>query len=132
MNFHKGLLAIQPEEAIASIVSAIKEHVGTSLRKRGAVVAVSGGIDSSVSAALCTRALGKDHVLALMLPEKTSSPNSLVLGKLLVEHLGIQSLVQDITAIIDVMRENTISEFEMEPEGFQSKPKRDQTGGAQI
>jgi NAD+ synthase len=101
MKFHNGLLDIQPHDVIASITKSIREQVGGILRKRGAVVAVSGGIDSAVCAALCTRALGKDHVFALMLPEKTSSPNSLTLGTLLVEFLGIPSIVQDITAIVD-------------------------------
>jgi NAD+ synthase len=101
MKFHKGLLDIDPQEMIASITASIREQVGTILRKRGIVVAVSGGIDSAVCAALCTRAVGKDRIFALMLPEKTSSEKSLTLGSVLVEFLGVQSAVQDITSIID-------------------------------
>ena len=101
MKLHKGLLDIHPQEAITSITDAIREQVGGVLRKRGAVVAVSGGIDSAVCAALCARALGKDRVFALLLPEKTSSSNSLRLGAMLVEFLGVQSMVQDITPIIE-------------------------------
>jgi NAD+ synthase len=101
VKFQKGLLAIQPQQVIKSITDSIKAQVGGVLHKRGAVVAVSGGIDSAVCAALCAQALGKDHVLALMLPEKTSSPDSLNLGKLLVDFLGIPSIVQDITSILE-------------------------------
>lgn len=101
MKFQKELLTIQPHEVIASIADSIKAQVGGILRKRGVVVAVSGGVDSAVCAALCAQALGKDRVLALMLPEKTSSPDSLSLGKLLVDFLGVPSLVQDITSILE-------------------------------
>ncbi len=101
MKFQKELLAVQPQEVIKSITDSIKAQVGGVLHKRGAVVAVSGGVDSAVCAALCAQALGKDHVLALMLPEKTSSPDSLLLGKLLADFLGIQSIVQDVTSILE-------------------------------
>ena len=101
MKFQKELLAIQPQEVIKSITDSIKAQVGGVLRKRGVVVAVSGGVDSAVCAALCAQALGKDHVLALMLPEKTSSPDSLALGKLLSDFLGIESIAQDITSILE-------------------------------
>jgi NAD+ synthase len=101
VKFQKELLAIQPQEVIKSITDFIKTQVGSVLHKRGAVVAVSGGIDSAVCAALCAHALGKDRVFVLLLPEKTSSPDSLALGKLLVDFLGVQSLVQDITPMLE-------------------------------
>jgi len=101
VKFQKELLAIQPPEVIKSISDFIKAQVGGVLHKRGAVVAVSGGIDSAVCAALCAHALGKDRVFVLLLPEKTSSPDSLALGKLLVDFLGVESLVQDITPILE-------------------------------
>lgn len=66
------------------------------IRKRGTIVAVSGGIDSAVTAALCVHALGATKVFGLLLPENDSSSNSENLGKTLVEHLGIQYLILDI------------------------------------
>jgi NAD+ synthase len=60
------------------------------------VVAVSGGIDSSVVAAVCVRAFGPDRVLALLLPERDSSPAALRLGNLLCDHLGVDRIVEDI------------------------------------
>ena len=62
---------------------------------------VSGGIDSSVVAALCTRALGKDRVLALIMPEADSSKDSEVLGRNLAESLGIRYVVEDITGTLE-------------------------------
>ena len=70
------------------IVEAIRRQVGSRLRRRGAVLGISGGIDSSVTAALCVRALGADRVLGLFMPERDSSGDSLQLGRLLADHLA--------------------------------------------
>jgi NAD+ synthase len=88
-------LAIDPERTAATIEEAIRRQVAT-LRRRGAVVGVSGGIDSSVVASLCARALGPERVLALLMPERDSSPTSSSLATLLVARLGVPSLVEDI------------------------------------
>jgi NAD+ synthase len=71
------------------------------LKKRGAVIGISGGIDSSVVAALCARALGKDRVLGLFMPERDSSGDSLRLGKMLAEHAGIDAIVCDIAPALE-------------------------------
>ena len=70
------------------------------LRRKGVVVALSGGIDSSVAAALCARALGADRVMDLMLPEAESSPDSVRLAQLLASSLGVRAGIEDITAIL--------------------------------
>jgi NAD+ synthase len=75
---------------------AIREQVLGTLRRRGVVVGTSGGIDSSVVAALCARALGPGRVLGLSMPERDSSDDALRLGKLLADHLGIRHAVEDI------------------------------------
>jgi len=75
--------------------------VGVELRRKGAVVGLSGGIDSSVAAALCVRALGPDRVLGLFMPESDSSPDSLQLGRCLAEHLKIAVELEDITPILE-------------------------------
>ena len=72
-------------------------------KKRGVVVALSGGIDSSVVGALCVRALGKEHVLGLLLPEKESSPDTLRLSRLLTEHLEIPTVCEDITSVLEAV-----------------------------
>jgi NAD+ synthase len=79
------------------IENAIRQQVLGTLRRRGAVVGVSGGIDSSVVAALCARALGRDRVLALSMPERDSSSDALRLARLLVDGLGVRHAVEDIS-----------------------------------
>jgi len=95
--FSRDVLAIEVAKATYTIEQAIDAQVRGVLRRRGAVVGLSGGIDSSVVAALCTRALGKDKVLGLLMPERDSSGDSLRLGRMIAEHLGIEAIVEDIT-----------------------------------
>jgi NAD+ synthase len=66
-------------------------------KRKGAVVGLSGGVDSAVTAALCVRALGSQRVLALLLPEKESSPLSLAYGRSEAARLGIETVEHDIT-----------------------------------
>ncbi len=65
------------------------------------VLGLSGGVDSAVSCALATRALGRENVLAVMMPYKTSSADSLSDAQCLVEQLGIKSERREITATVD-------------------------------
>jgi len=71
------------------------------MRKAGAVVGLSGGIDSALSAELCVKALGKERVLGLMLPEKESSPKSAEYAGKHVRKMGIASETFDITRTLD-------------------------------
>ncbi len=66
-----------------------------------AVIGVSGGVDSAVSAFLAAEALSKENVLAVMMPYKTSSPESMADAELVVKTLGIRSETADITASAD-------------------------------
>lgn len=72
-------------------------------RKRGLVVAMSGGIDSSVCAALATQALGRDRVFGLLLPERDSSASSSDLAYLLASHLGISSTLHEISSTLEAI-----------------------------
>ncbi len=81
---------------IKKITESIRKYLGTHLKRRGIVVAISGGIDSSVSAALCVKALGAKKVFGLLLPETDSSSKSSRRGKMLAEHLNINYIVVDI------------------------------------
>jgi len=93
-------LRLDNGQAIDAIAERIREIVRSTFHKRGAVVAVSGGIDSAVCAALAVRALGKQNVLLLFLPDRDSSPESLALGRELAGVLGAESIVEDITPIL--------------------------------
>jgi NAD+ synthase len=94
--FHREVLKIDAPKVAEQIEKAIRQQVLGTLRRRGAVVGTSGGIDSSVVATLCTRALGKDRVFALLMPERDSSGDALRLGRMLVEQLGIRHVVENI------------------------------------
>jgi NAD+ synthase len=69
--------------------AAIREQALGIRRRRGTVVGMPGGVDRSVVAALCARALGLDRVVGLFMPERDSSGDALRLGCLLAEQLGI-------------------------------------------
>ncbi|ABS25456.1 NAD(+) synthase [Anaeromyxobacter sp. Fw109-5] len=94
--FTRDVLRIDAARAAEGIEQAIRDQVLGTLRRRGAVVGMSGGIDSSVVATLCTRALGADRVLGLLMPERDSSSDALRLGRSLADHLGIRHLVEDV------------------------------------
>jgi NAD+ synthase len=104
MNAHKKFgsesLVIDAEEEAQRICDAIRSYISR-YRRRGAVVAMSGGIDSSVVTALCARALGKERVFGLHMPEKESSVETLRLSRLLAESVGIDSIVEEISPLLE-------------------------------
>ena len=95
------LLRIDPAAETQNIAAAIREIVLTRFRRKGAIVAVSGGIDSSVVAALCVKALGPENVIVLFLPETDSSGESLRLGKMLAGQLGVRSFEENISSTLE-------------------------------
>ncbi len=94
--FSRNVLRIDAAAVAASVESAIRSQVLGTLRRRGAVVGMSGGIDSSVVATLCARALGKDRVLGLFMPERDSADDSLRLARGLAEQLGISYVLEPV------------------------------------
>lgn len=94
--FTARVLDIDADKVIDQICTRMREILARDLSRRGFVIAMSGGIDSSVCAALAVRAVGKDRVYGLMLPERDSSGFSTARGRLLAEHLGIKYEVFDI------------------------------------
>jgi NAD+ synthase len=99
-QFSMASLAIDPASTAETIEHAIREQVKL-LRRRGVVVGLSGGIDSSVVTALCVRALGPDRVQVLFMPDRDSSPESLALGQLLASKLGVPALIENIDPLLD-------------------------------
>lgn len=86
---------------IARIAERLRSALARDLNRRGLVVAMSGGIDSSVCAALAVQAVGPKKVFGLLLPERDSSPESTQRGRLLAEHLGIEYALEDIAAALE-------------------------------
>lgn len=97
------VLKIDEGGEIEKITRRLREITATELRKRGLVVAMSGGIDSSVCAALCARALGQGKVFGLILPERDSSPESRARAELLARTLGIDYVVEDIAPTLEAI-----------------------------
>jgi NAD+ synthase len=99
--FSADVLNIDAASVSTTIEAEIRDIVFRRLNRKGVVVAISGGIDSSVVAALCRKALGSARVLGLMLPEADSSPDSLDFANLLAQSLGIRTYVEDIRNILN-------------------------------
>jgi NAD+ synthase len=81
----------------------VRELLARSLNRRGLVVAISGGIDSAVCAALAVQAVGPERVFGLLLPERDSSPDSTRRGRLVAERFAIPHAVFDIAPALQAM-----------------------------
>lgn len=95
-------LYLDPKHQVAEICSWLQETVHQKFRRGGVIVGLSGGIDSSVTAALCVEAFGKDQVFGLLMPEKDSSDDTRTLSRLIADHLQIDVLEVDITGMLEV------------------------------
>lgn len=78
------------------LAARLRDATARVLHKRGLVVAISGGVDSSVCAALAVKAVGAQHVLALILPERDSASTSAAHARVLAAHLGVRAETVDI------------------------------------
>lgn len=100
--FSADTLKIDGAAEIERIVAALREQL-RGMRKRGLVLGLSGGVDSSVSVALAVRAVGAKNVFCLFMPENDSDPESLRLGRLVAETFGVQAVVEDIGPSLQAM-----------------------------
>jgi NAD+ synthase len=99
----RDVLQLDATAEVDRIAQRLRQVLRDDLRKRGLVVAMSGGIDSSVSAALAVQAVGSSRVFGLLLPEQDSSSASRERGELLARHLDIRFLVQDIAPVLQAL-----------------------------
>lgn len=102
--FTREALSLDAEAEVERIVAAARQQMGQILRRRGAVLGLSGGIDSSVTVALMARAFGPEKVLGIFMPERDSESESLTLGRMVAETFGVPTVLEDIGPMLDAMR----------------------------
>ena len=101
IEFTKDVLNIDPIVETERVCSFIKKTIFSDLRRKGAVVGLSGGIDSALAAALCVKAFGPEKVLGVILPEKDSSSVSEQYAYLQANQLGIETVKVDLTPTLE-------------------------------
>jgi len=101
-NFTAALKLDEAAE-IAKITERLRELLRNHLHRRGLVVAISGGVDSAVCAALAVRAVGSERVFGLLLPERDSASESTLRGRMVAEQLGIAYEKFDIAPVLDAL-----------------------------
>jgi NAD+ synthase len=97
------VLKLDLEAEADKIAGRIREVLSGELHRRGLVVAISGGIDSSVSVSLAVRAIGPQRVFALILPEQDSSDDSAARANILAKHLGIEVMTVNIAPTLEAI-----------------------------
>lgn len=97
MDFNYNSIDINPEKECNNIVTQMQGILRNVLKKRGAVVGISGGVDSSVVLALAAKAFGPKKVIGLMLPEMDSSPDSIYLAQIAADQFGVKTIIEDVT-----------------------------------
>lgn len=102
LAFSAETLKIDGAAEIERIVAGLRAQL-RGMRKRGLVLGLSGGIDSSVSVALAVRAVGAKNVFCLFMPENDSDPESLRLGRLVAETFSVAAVVEDIGPTLQAM-----------------------------
>ena len=100
--FSKDILKFDDIEYVCNqVIEKLKKDVPNILSRRGAIVGISGGIDSSVVLALSAKAFGPKKVLGIMLPEQDSSDDSEILARNLANKFGVDTIVENITSALD-------------------------------
>jgi NAD+ synthase len=98
--FHPQMLDIDPAQESERIIKQLREDIFTTLRKKGGVLGVSGGVDSAVVLALAVEAVGADRLVTLLLPERESSPDSARLAREVCRQFGVTPQVEDVTGAL--------------------------------
>jgi NAD+ synthase len=100
--FNKDILLIEDIEVECNrIIEGIRESVMQKLHRKGGVIGISGGIDSSVTMALAAKALGEENLLGIMLPEKDSSGDSALFAQKLANKFNVRTITENITGALE-------------------------------
>ncbi len=100
-QFGRHSLELRAEQEVDRIVEKLRNSVHKTLHRQGIVMGISGGLDSSVVLALCVRAFGPERIVALLLPEGESSPDSATLAQEVADHYGVTTLTEDISGALE-------------------------------
>jgi len=135
-KFSSEILQIQSvKKEIDHIIENLQNDIFKTLKRKGAILGISGGIDSSVTLALVVKALGSENVIGLILPEKDSSPDSKELAQKLANKFGVRTIEENITAALagfgcytrrDEAVKNVFPEYD--PETYKMKIGINQSG----
>ena len=101
MNFHQDILKLDAAAETERLVAWLRQSVRGQLHRRGVVVGISGGVDSATVLALCVRAFSPQAVIAVMMPDCDSSPESERLARVLAIQFGVEPLLENITAALE-------------------------------
>jgi NAD+ synthase len=101
--FSKDILDLDPKKEVQKITDTIRSILSKKLKRRGLVVALSGGIDSSVSIGLAVAAIGSERVLALLMPERHSSDDTLELSTLVADTFNVDRVHENISGILETV-----------------------------
>jgi NAD+ synthase len=134
--FSKDILKLANVESVVNeITEKLRDDVLHRLNRKGAIVGISGGIDSSVCLALAVRALGPEKVIGITIPEKDSSPESEQYAGTLASKLGVSVIREDITPALQGLgcyrrRDEAVKKIfpEYEPASFRMKIGVKQSG----
>lgn len=132
--FSKNVIKlVNTEEAANEIIIKLRNEVAYVLKRKGAVVGISGGIDSSVTLALSVKAFGPDKVLGIIMPEHDSSPDSKLLALQLAEKFGVATIEENMTEALagfgcyrrrDDAVKSVIQDFDPEKDKFKIEIKQ--------
>lgn len=122
-------------DEVSRITNKLRADMQKILKRKGAVIGISGGIDSSVTLALAVKAFGADKVVGILLPEKDSSKESKILALELAEKFGVQTIEEDITSALEgfgcyTRRDEAVTSVfpEYNPKDFKMKISLNQGG----
>lgn len=100
-KFSKDLIKLKNIElTVSEITERLRNDVFNVLKRKGAIVGISGGIDSSVTLALAVKAIGPEKVIGIIMPENDSSPDSKTLALKLAAKFGVQTIEENMTAAL--------------------------------